>query len=84
MISYSPHTSFDEINDSFVNSERGELGRGSDPPLVYSSAHSTAGDLWRAPIRLLLKKQLAAGVSKTETNTLVRLPSGKKQKFVKI
>ena len=60
-ISCSPHTSFDEINDSVVNSERGELVRGSDPPLVYS-AHSTAGDLWRAPIRLLLKTHLAAGV----------------------
>ena len=33
-ISCSPHTSFDEINDSVVNSERGELVRGSDPPLV--------------------------------------------------
>ena len=54
VISCSPHTSFDEINDSVVNSERGELVRGSDLPLVYS-AHSTAGDLWRAPIRLLLK-----------------------------
>ena len=33
-ISCSPHTSFDEINDSVVNSERGELVRGSHPPLV--------------------------------------------------
>ena len=32
-ISCSPHTSFDEINDSVVNYERGELVRGSDPPL---------------------------------------------------
>ena len=55
------HTSFDEINDSVVNSERGELVRGSDPLLVYS-AHSTAGDLLRAPIKLLLKTHLAAGV----------------------
>ena len=52
MISCAPHTSFDEINDSVVKSERGELVRGSDPPLVYS-AHSTVGDLWRAPIRLV-------------------------------
>ena len=57
----SPQTSFDEINDSVVDSELGELVRGSDPTLVYS-AHSTAGDLWRAPIRLLLKTHLAAGV----------------------
>ena len=59
VISCSPHTSFDDINDSAVNSERGELVRGSDPPLVYS-AHSAAGDLWRAPIRLSLKTYLAA------------------------
>ena len=57
----APHTSFDEINNSVVNSERGELVGGSDPPLVYS-AHSTAGDLWRAPIRLVLKTHLTAGV----------------------
>ena len=65
-----PHASFDEINDTVVNPERGELVRGSDPPLVYSahgelvkgsnpplmhSAHSTTGDMWRAPIWLLLK-----------------------------
>ena len=43
MISCFPHATFDEINDSAVNSERGELVRGSDPPLVYN-AHSTAGD----------------------------------------
>ena len=61
VISCSPHTSFDEINDSVVNSEGGELVRSSDPPLVYS-AHSTAGDLWRAPIWLLLKAHLAADV----------------------
>ena len=46
-ISCFPHTSFDLINDNVVNSERGELVRGSDPPLVYS-AHSGAGDFWRA------------------------------------
>ena len=57
----SPQTSFDEINDGVVKSERGELVRVSDPLLVYS-AHATAGDLWRVPIRLLLKTHLAAGV----------------------
>ena len=60
-ISCSPHTSLDEINDSVVNSEGGEFVKGSEPSLVYS-AHSTAGDLWRAPIRLLLKTHLTAGV----------------------
>ena len=61
VISCPPHTSFDEINDSVVNSERGELVRGSDPPLAHS-AHSTARGLWRAPIRLLSKTHLAACV----------------------
>ena len=60
VISCSPHTSFHEINDSVVNYERGKLVRGSDPPLVYN-AHSTAGDLWRAPIRLLLKTNFGGG-----------------------
>ena len=58
-----------------MNSERGELVKGSDPLLVYS-AHSTAGDLWRAPITLVLKSHLVAGVVKIETNTLYRLPTG--------
>ena len=60
VISCAPHTSFDKMDHSVVNSECGELVRGSDPPLVYG-AHSTAGDLWRAPIRLLLKTHLAPG-----------------------
>ena len=56
LISCSTHTSFDELNDGVVNPERGELVRGSDPLMMYMySAHSTAGDLWRAPIRLLLR-----------------------------
>ena len=61
-------------------SERGELVRGSDSPLVYS-AHSTADDVWRAPIRLVLKTHLAAGVQKTSTKTLDRLPTSKQLQF---
>ena len=61
MISCPPHTSFDEINDEVVNSERGELGRGSDPPLIYM-AHSTTDDLCRAPNRLMLKTHSATDV----------------------
>ena len=38
MISCPPHF-VDEINDSIVNSERGELVRGSDPPLVQSALY---------------------------------------------
>ena len=55
------HTSINEIIDSVVI--------GSDPPLACS-AHATAGDAWRAPTRLPLKPQLAAGVWKTETKKL--------------
>ena len=76
--SCSPHTSFDEINYSVVKYERGKFGTSSDPPLVYS-AHSTAGDLWRAPIRHLLQTHLAAGVKKIETKTLYRLPTGERE-----
>ena len=48
-----------------------ELIRGSDPPLVYS-AHSMVGDVWRVPIRLLLKTHLAAGVYKNwDKNSMV-------------
>ena len=61
--SCSPLTSFDEINNTVVNSECGELVRGSDFPLVYS-AHSTAGNLLRAPIRLTFETHLAAHVYK--------------------
>ena len=61
MISGATRTTLDEINDSVVSSDCGELVRCSDLPLVYS-AHSTAGDTWRAPIRLLLKTHLEAGV----------------------
>ena len=67
-ISCAPHTSSDELDDSVVKPKRGELVRGSDSPFVYS-AHTTAGDVWRAPTRLLLKKKLAAGAWKTETKT---------------
>ena len=61
VISCSPYSSFDQINYSVVKSKCAELVRGSESLLVYS-AHSTASDLWRAPIRLLLKTHLAAGV----------------------
>ena len=77
MLSCAPHSSFNEINDGFVKSERGELVSGSEPSLVYS-AHTTAGVVWRAPTRLLLKLHLAAGVWKTEAKTPDRLPTGKK------
>ena len=66
-----------------MRSERGELARVSDPPSVYS-VHNAAGDVWRAPTRLLLKMYLAAGVSETETKTLDRLPTGGKMIFLSI
>ena len=48
MISCAPHISCNEINDSVVQSERGGLVGGPDPPLAYS-AHTTAGDVGRTP-----------------------------------
>ena len=47
-----------------MKSERGELVRGSDPPVVYN-VHTTAGDVWRAPTRLP-SKYMAAGEWTTE------------------
>ena len=44
VISCSPPTLLDEINDRFVNSVRGELGSDSDLSLVHS-AHPTADGL---------------------------------------
>ena len=58
-----------------MRSERGEVVRHSDPRLVYG-AHTTAGDVWRAATMLLLNVHLMAGVWKTETKTLDRLPTG--------
>ena len=57
-ISCVPHTSFDEISQSIVKSERHELAinRGSDPPLV-DSAQTIAGDVGRVPTRPLLKEK---------------------------
>ena len=68
VFSCAPRISFGEIIDSVVRCARGELVRGSDPPLVYSAC-TAAGDVWRAPTRLLLIR-LAAGVWKTEAQTL--------------
>ena len=67
-------SSFDEINDRVVKPERGELVRGSDPPLVCS-ARTTAEDMWRAPTRLPLNVCLAAGLWDTETKSLGRPPT---------
>ena len=50
VISCAPHTSFGGTNDSVVKSEPGELAKGFAPPFVYS-AHTTAGDIWRAPTK---------------------------------
>ena len=73
--SCAPHTSYGEVNDSVVKSERGV--RGSDPPLVHSP-HTTAGDVWPTRTRLLLDIHFAVGVWKTQTRTLDCLPAGKK------
>ena len=40
----------DKTNDCVINSERGALVRGSDPPFGHG-VHKTTGDRWRAPAR---------------------------------
>ena len=82
-ISCAAHTLSDGFNDNDVKSEHGELVRGSDPPLIYSF-HSTVGDVWRAATTLLLHVLLAAGLWKTETNTLDRRPTGNQYIFERI
>ena len=54
-------TSIDKTNDCVMNSERGALVRGSDPPSGHS-VHNTAGDTWTAPARRLIQKYLFTGV----------------------
>ena len=54
------HTRRSTNSTTVVKSGRGELVRGSDPPLVYGARFTAF--LWRAPIRLLLKTRLTAGV----------------------
>ena len=54
-------TSIDKTNDCVMNSERGALVRGSDPPSGHS-VHNTAGYTWRAPARRLIQKYLFTGV----------------------
>ena len=53
-------TSIDKTYDFILNSERGALSRGSDPPSGHS-VHNTAGDTWRAPARRLIQKHLSTG-----------------------
>ena len=51
----------DKHNDCVMNSARGALGRGSDPPFVHT-VHNTAGDTWRAQDRGLIHFFLSTGV----------------------
>ena len=70
----------DKTNDCVINSEHGALAKGSDPPCGHS-AHTTAGDMWRAPARRLIKEHLPLVVEKTD-NKKSRSPSdGKKITF---
>ena len=54
-------TSIDKANDYVMNSERGALTRGSDPPSGHS-VHKMTSDAWRALARRLIQKHLATGV----------------------
>ena len=53
-------TSINKTNGFVMNSERGALIRGSDPPSGHS-VHNTAGDAWRALARRLIQKHLITG-----------------------
>ena len=54
-------TSIDKTNDCAMNSERGALVRGSNPPYGHS-VHITACDTWRAPARRLIQTHLSTCV----------------------
>ena len=54
-------TSIDKTKDCFMNSDRGALARGSNPPFGHS-VHNTAGHTWRAPARRVIQKHLSTGV----------------------
>ena len=64
-------TSIDKTSDCVINSERGALVRGSDPPSGHS-VHNTAGDTWRAPVRRLIRKHCPR-VSRKQT-TKISIP----------
>ena len=70
-------TSIDKYYDCVMNSERGALIRGADPPSGHS-VNSTAGDTWRAPDRRLKKNHLSAGVRITDGKSSRCLLDGKK------
>ena len=80
-ISCRPHTSLDEINDSVVRSERGELCRGSDLPLMYR-AHTTAGDVWRVPTRLPARNAFGGWCVKPRDKHARSSPNGQKNNHI--
>ena len=73
-------TSIDQSNDCVINSERSALVRSSDPPWGHR-VHTMAGDMWRALARLMMKKQLAAGVYKTDDQFSRSVSNGKNSFF---
>ena len=70
-------TWIDKTDDCVMNSERGALVRGSDPPWGHR-VHTMAGDMWRALARGMINKQLAAGVHKTDDKISRSVSNGKK------
>ena len=73
-------TSIDKTNDCVMNSERGALVKGSDPPSGHS-VHNTAGDTWRAQARRLIQEHLSTGVKKTDDQKISSLSDGKSRPF---
>ena len=62
-----------KTNDCVMNSERGALVRGSDPPSGHNCVHNTACDTWQAPARRLIQKHLSMVCRKQATK--IRDPS---------
>ena len=77
----SPQTSIDKATDCVMKSERAALVRDSNPPSGHS-AHTTAGDMWRAPARHLIKKKKSPLVfRKQATEILDPYPMAKNRLF---
>jgi len=76
-------TSIDKTNDCVMNSGRSALVRGSGPPLAHR-LHTMASDVRRALARRTIKKQIAAGVYKTEDKISRSVSNGKKQAFFQV
>ena len=54
-----------------MNSERGALVRGADPPSGHSSVHNTADDMWQAPAWRLIRKHFGGWYFRKQTTEVI-------------